>query len=167
MLQLKNILVPTDFSEPSMEATRYAIELARTFGATLHLLYVIDEPSFQIHGFGGYIPDRDEFEAFADTGLANWIPADDEEGLTILRRRALGKTYVRIVEDAREHDIDLIVMGTHGRSAITRGLLGSVAENVVRKASCPVLTVRPSDQAFARSEIDEATATESLNPSEA
>lgn len=148
MIRLRNILIPTDFSEPAMAATRHALELARPFHAKVHLLYVIDEPSFQIHGFGGYIPGREEFEAYGDAGLQNWIATEDEVGLEIVRAKEFGKTGDKIVEYAREHDIDVIVMGTHGRSPITRGLLGSVAENVVRHATCPVLTMHSDRHAF-------------------
>ncbi|MFK7818326.1 MAG: universal stress protein [Planctomycetaceae bacterium] len=158
MIRLQNILIPTDFSEPAMEATRHALELARPFRANVHLLYVIDEPSFQIHGFGGYIPGREEFEAFGDAGLTNWIAEEDEKGLNIIRAKEFGKTYKKIVDYAAEHDIDLVVMGTHGRSPITRGLLGSVAENVVRYAECPVLTVHPEGRSFVVSQ-DAASAT--------
>lgn len=158
MIELKNILIPTDFSEPAMAATQHALGLARPFRAKVHLLYVIDEPSFQIHGFGGYIPGREEFEAYGDAGLNNWISAEDEAGLKIVRVKEIGKTASKIVDYAREHDIDLIVMGTHGRSLITRGLLGSVAENVVRHAVCPVLTVHPDGHPFIEETNQQTTA---------
>lgn len=148
MIKLENILFPTDFSESSEPASRYALELARKFGATLHLLYVIDEPVMYMPAFGGYVPDRAEFEAYADAGLTNCISDDDAAGLQIVRRKAYGTPFVRIVEDARAHEIDLIVIGTHGRSAIPHLLLGSVAENVVRKSPCPVLSVRPDQHEF-------------------
>ena len=159
MIRLQNILVPTDFSEPAMAATQHALHLARTFGSTVHLLYVIDEPSFQIHGFGGYIPGREEFEAYGDTGLANWIEPDDEAGLTIIRAKEIGKTATKIVDYAKANEIDLVVMGTHGRSPVTRGLLGSVAENVVRNAPCPVMTIHPDVHPFAGAEDDQAVVT--------
>lgn len=158
MIRLKNILIPTDFSEPAMAATQHALELARPFGAKVHLLYVIDEPSFQIHGFGGYIPGREEFEAYGDAGLESWIATEDEEGVEIVRVKEFGKTADKIVDYARETDIDLVVMGTHGRSPITRGLLGSVAESVVRRANCPVLTIHPEGHPFIE-ESDRQTAT--------
>lgn len=148
MLQLKNMLIPTDFSESAMSATQHALALARPFGARVHLLYVIDEPSFQIHGFGGYIPGREEFEAYGDAGLRHWIEIEDEAGLEIVRAKEFGRTSAKIVEYAREQDIDIIVMGTNGRSPIMRGLLGSVAERVMRHAPCPVLTIHPDARRF-------------------
>ncbi len=148
MITLKNILVPTDFSEPSLHATRYALELARKFDATVHLLNVIEDPVFYSPTFGGYAPDKSELEAYAKTGLDNWIPEDEAEGLTIERRFVHGRAFLSILRDARSHEIDLIVIGTHGRGFTAHLLLGSVAEKVVRKAPCPVLTIRPEGYQF-------------------
>lgn len=149
MIEFKTILLPTDFSEPSLDATRYAIELARRFGATLHLLNVIEDPVFYLPIFDSSpLPSREEFEQFAQTRLDNWILPEDAAGLSIERRWAHGKPFVEIVRHAREHAVDLIVVGTHGRGPAAHMLLGSVAEKVVRKAPCPVLTVRPGDHEF-------------------
>ncbi len=162
MIRLQNILIPTDFSEPAMAATQHALHLAKTFRSTVHLLYVIDEPSFQIHGFGGYIPGREEFEAYGDTGLANWIDPEDERGVTVIRVKEIGKTATKIVDYARANEIDLVVMGTHGRSPVTRGLIGSVAESVVRHAPCPVLTIHPDGHPFVSEQDSQAIATTEL-----
>ncbi len=144
---MKKILLPTDFSEASTNPTRYAIEFARQFNATLHLLYVIEEPAFYAP-LGGYFPSREEWTAFADSGLENWISDEDAKGLTIVGDKVFGHPVTKISEYAKEHDIDMIVMGTHGRSALPHLLLGSVAENVVRHAPCPVFTVRPNQHEF-------------------
>ncbi|MFQ5733278.1 MAG: universal stress protein [Planctomycetaceae bacterium] len=142
MITLKTILCPTDFSEPSLAATRYALEFARTFDAALHLLYVIEDPMLFSPAFGGYAPNPDEFEAYAKTGLENWISPEDAGAVPIVRRWVHGRPFLGILRDAERHDVDLIVMGTHGRGFLPHILLGSVAERVVREASCPVLTVR-------------------------
>jgi len=147
MISLHNILLPTDFSEASISPTRYAIEFARKFNATLHLLYVIEEPAFYAP-LGGYFPSREEWTAFADSGLDNWIAEDDAVGLNIRRDKVFGHPVTQISEYAKTHEIDMIVMGTHGRSALPHLLLGSVAENVVRHAPCPVFTVRPDQHEF-------------------
>lgn len=146
-IKLKHILLPTDLSESSLPATQHALELARRFGSTLHLLYVVEEPVFYAP-LGGYFPNRNEWEAFADSGLQNWIADDDAEGLEIVRTRIFGHPISAITGYAKEHDIDLIVLGTHGRSALPHLVMGSVAENVVRLSPCPVLTVRPDQHQF-------------------
>jgi nucleotide-binding universal stress UspA family protein len=149
MIDLKNILLPTDFSETSLTATRYAIELAKRFSATLHLLHVIEDPGVYIAAFDSFpLPSPVEFETYAEERLENWVLPDDAAGLDIQRRWVHGVPFTQIIRDSRENDIDLIVLGTHGRSVISQLLLGSVAEKVVRKAPCSVLTVRPEGHQF-------------------
>lgn len=149
MTRLKNILLPVDLSEPCLYATRYALELAKSFGATLHLLHVIEDPILYSPAIGGYAPKPEDLETYAQTQLDNWIQPEDAGELDIQRRWVHGRAFVEIVRDAQAHDIHLIVMGTHGLGFTAHLLLGSVAEKVVRKAPCPVLTVRPSDFQFA------------------
>ncbi len=149
MINLKRILLPTDFSEPSLEATHYAVEFASRFGAELHLLNVIEDPVIYLPMFESYpLPSKDEFEQYARTRLENWILPDDVEKCIPQQHWVHGKPFVEILRFAKENDIDLIVIGTHGRGMAAHILLGSVAEKVVRKASCPVLTVRPGDHHF-------------------
>lgn len=142
MINLKNILLPTDFSEPGLVATHYAVDFARKFDSTLHLFHAI-EPIIYSPAFGGYVPEPADLETFVQTELDNWITDEGAADLEIKRRWAHGPPFVSILRYAREHDIDLIVMGTHGRGFTAHLLLGSVAEKVVRKSPCPVLTVRP------------------------
>lgn len=149
MIQLKNILLPVDLSEPSLHATRYALELAKNFGATLHLLHVIEDPVLYSPAIGGYAPKPEDLEVYTQTQLDNWIQPEDAGELVIERRWMHGQAFLGILRDAQQHDIDLIVMGTHGRGFTAHLLLGSVAEKVVRKAPCPVLTVRPSEFLYA------------------
>jgi nucleotide-binding universal stress UspA family protein len=149
MIQLKNILMPTDFSEPSLAATAYAVELAVQFGAKLHLLNVIEDPVVYLPMFESYpLPAREEFEQYSQTRLENWLLPEDAERCNVEYRWVHGTPFISILQDAKEHEIDLIVLGTHGRGVAAHLLLGSVAEKVVRKASCPVLTVRPSGHQF-------------------
>lgn len=149
MLELKNILLPTDFSEPSLTATRYALELARRFSSTLHMLHVIESPGIYVPIFESYpLPSNEEFEKYAQERLENWILPEDAEGLEIRRRWVHGVPFAEIVREAKELPADLIVMGTHGRNAVAQMLLGSVAEKVVRKAPCAVLTIRPELHQF-------------------
>ena len=149
MISLKNLLVPTDFSEHSLVAAEYGVELAGRFGAKLHLLHVIEEPVATIPLLEIYgAPSKEEYEAAAQAMLDNWPLPDGAEEIEVERRLHHGTPFVHILHDARDHDIDLIVMGSHGRGLVAHLLLGSVAEKVVRKASCPVLTIRPEGHQF-------------------
>ncbi len=149
MIEVKNILLPVDFSEPSLAATGYGVEFARRFDATLHLIHVIQDPVVYVPIFESYpLPSKDEFEKYAQTRLDNWILPEDAETCKITRYWMHGDPHVETLKYAREHNIDMIVLGTHGRGAIAHLLLGSVAEKIVRSAPCPVLTVRPEGHQF-------------------
>ncbi|MCH9656302.1 MAG: universal stress protein, partial [Planctomycetes bacterium] len=144
MIEMKKILIPTDFSETSQAATQYAVELAKKFDAKIYLLHVIEDPIVYMPMFESYaMPPKEDFESFAETRLDNWILDDDKGELEMETKWVHGNPFVDILKFAKKEDVDLIVVGTHGRSFTAHLLLGSVAEKVVRKASCPVLTVRP------------------------
>ena len=139
----KQILVPTDLSEGAERALDYACELARAIGARIHLLNVIGIPALGVPELG---------VALTST-MIDQLVVDNQTALDELARThctaTLGQVLVRtgdardvINQTAKELDIDLIVMGTHGRRGISRALLGSIAETVVRSAPCAVLTVR-------------------------
>ena len=141
------ILVPTDFSEPSEAALDYARVLAGKFGASLHLLHVFDAPlAAGAVSPEGFIAESPEVHArlFEDarTRLQRRITATDRNQYGAKTEIVTGSSPESIVNYARERGIDLIVMGTHGRTGIAHVLLGSVAERLVRTAPCPVLTVR-------------------------
>jgi nucleotide-binding universal stress UspA family protein len=147
MIALQNILVPHDFSETSEAAMRYGIELARTFGAKLHILHVSEKARFEM---------ATEFPLGLDMSLEDAIR---ERLAKIMRSREQlelkptflvlsGAPYVEIVRYANDHAINLIVMGTHGRGPVAHAVMGSVAEKVVRSATCPVLTVRHPEREF-------------------
>lgn len=146
MIALKSILLPTDFSDPSGTALTYARAFAETFGASLHLMHVIDEALF----FAWEAPPlaREDIEASARNQLDKLLPGVDRERLDARLVLRTGSPFVEIVRYAREQRVDLIVMGTHGRGPIAHMLMGSVAEKVVRKAPCPVLTVRHPEHEF-------------------
>lgn len=149
MIELRNILLPTDFSEPSLKATEYALSLAHRFDATLHLMHVIEDPVVYLPMFESYpLPTKQQFETYAQDRLENWIADDDGEGLKIEIEWRHGKPHIEVIDYASDNRIDLIILGTHGRGAAAHLLLGSVAEKVVRKAPCPVLTVHPSGKQF-------------------
>lgn len=158
MIRLKTILVPTDFSECSDAAIRYGAALAEAFGASLQLLSVVHDPysrPWAAEGFAAPIADlMADWEAEARRRLAECIPPGAESRTTLVT--AVGAPQAEIVRYAAEHDVDLIVLGTHGRGPIGHLLLGSVAERVVRSAPCPVLTVRHPQHEF----VTEVPATE-------
>jgi nucleotide-binding universal stress UspA family protein len=141
----KNILVPTDLSEGAEQALDYACELARTLGAQIHLLNVIGIPALGVPELGVALT----ASMIDDLVVGN---QDALDRLASTRATQMGQVMVRtgdardvINQTAKELGVDLIVMGTHGRRGISRALLGSVAENVVRTAPCAVLTVRLRD----------------------
>lgn len=153
MMLLKKILVATDFSEPSDAALAYGRELARTFQASLTVLNVVDNVA--TIGYGGdgiaYVDPswQAQVEASAREQLDAIISVEDREQLraeTVVR--ASKAPAAAIVDFARDTNVDLIVMGTHGRGGMAHLLMGSVAERVVRTAPCPVLTVRHPEHEF-------------------
>lgn len=148
MIKLKKILVPVDFSRFSTKALQYGQELAGKFHAELHLVHAFETVPI-MNGDGLYFPSdiADQEEASATAALDEQkvnVPDD----VNVVRELKGGHPFVEIVRYAKENDIGLIVMGTHGRGAIAHMLLGSVAEKVVRKAPCPVLVVRDEEHEF-------------------
>jgi universal stress protein A len=150
------ILVPTDFSETADTALGYAKNLARSLGASLHLVHVFTDP----YAPATYVPEvyapvppeaRQRALEAAHQRLAERL--DPEEEARFHGSRAVvrgGLTAMQIGRYATDNSIDLIVMGTHGHRGVAHLLLGSVAEHVVRTAPCPVLTVRAEVAASAR-----------------
>lgn len=148
MIQLERILLATDFSENSAFATNYACALTDKFNAELHVLNVI--PPMPLHTTGNsLLPRYLEAERVAATeGIAAAIDSQWEEGKAVIRELREGTPFVEIIRYAKENAVDLIVMGTHGHTGLDHVLIGSVAERVVQKAPCPVLTVRPEGHHF-------------------
>lgn len=152
-IEFKRILFPTDFSDLAMVALRQARELAATFHSELHCLYVVDEAYQYWSAMGpesipvGPPPEdmielgQKRMEQFRGEHLGGLEP----EAVTSV---TLGRPFSEIIAYARQKQIDLIVMGTHGRGAIAHMLLGSTTEKVVRKASCAVMTVRSPEHDF-------------------
>lgn len=150
-IQIRRILLPTDFSPCSDAAVKYACELATRFDAQLHILHTLEiHPSLTPEfGMGLVLPQYlKESRAAADKLLAAVLDPKWAADRTVVRTVVEGSPRVEIVRYAREHDIDLIVLSTHGRTGLPHVILGSVAENVVRTAPCPVLTVRPKGHQF-------------------
>jgi universal stress protein A len=151
MIRLQKILLPTDFSNYSAAATKYACELATKFDAELHLLHTLEThlASTPAFGMGLALPKYiNESRAAAEKALAGVLDPKWSEGRTVIQAVVEGSPKVEIIQYARKHNIDLIVLATHGRTGLSHVLMGSVAETVVRTAPCPVLTVRPEGHQF-------------------
>lgn len=148
MITLKNILVATDFSEPAEVATDYGQDLARAYGATLHVMHVIEDMlAFYAPELGFALPAIEQnIEAAVQRDLAAMHPPGDDSFKTVVVRAA--NVSHAITQYATGNAIDLIIVGTHGRGAVSRMLMGSVAERVVRTAPCPVLTVHAHERDF-------------------
>jgi universal stress protein A len=145
--RIARVLVPTDFSAASDEALDYARTLAEGFGASLYLLHVVEDRSLGggliSEAYLGVSPDaRAAAWADAQARLAHRITDHDRQALPARSEIVCGETATTIVDYADTLHIDLIVMGTHGRTGLAHILIGSVAETVLRTAACPVLTVR-------------------------
>jgi len=139
MIPFKTILFATDFSPASRVAFETASALARDYKARLVALHVIEPVQMGFSEFTNYIgPEEDKGQAMASLSA---IKAPSPM-VTIEYRLLEGDPATVIVETAQVTDADLIVMGTHGRAGLTRLVMGSVAEDVLRRAACPVLTVR-------------------------
>ncbi|MBT8381325.1 MAG: universal stress protein [Ignavibacteriaceae bacterium] len=150
-LEIKKVLIPIDFSDYSKSALRYAINFAKCFKAEMHLIYVVEPviypPDFSMGQIA--IPSvnaewderaKDELSKLAKEEIPN-----DVKSKTIIKT---GKPFLEIIETAAEEDIDLIIISTHGHSGVEHILFGSTAEKVVRKAPCPVLTLREPVKGF-------------------
>jgi nucleotide-binding universal stress UspA family protein len=148
MIKLEKVLYPTDFSEASENAQRYAISFAKAFGAKLYLLSV-NQPFNMAFLDPLIVHDLDaNREAAVQENLDRLRAEIAQQEIEVEAEMRRGSTSLEIVSFAKEKEIDLIIMGTHGWSGLDHVLMGSTAEVVVRKAPCPVLTVRPAVHDF-------------------
>lgn len=147
-MQIRSILLPTDFSECGNYALSYAASLARTFDASIICVHVI-EPMVPTVGYSGMsepMPIADiteQLEDSAERELPKLAECDECSGLTIEEVIVHGEAASEIVRVAKDRNVDLIVVSSHGRTGLGRILFGSTAEAVVRHAPCPVLVVKP------------------------
>ena len=137
---ISEILVPMDFSECSMRALQFATRIAASSDARLHLLAVCDDPILMAHTTGQSF--RDEYTETVSGKFADLIDADLRERFRPVMTVRVGTAYHEIETYAEENGIELIVMGTIGRSPLADILLGSVASHVIHNACCPVLTIK-------------------------
>jgi universal stress protein A len=141
------ILVPIDFSEYTDDIVKYAIEIAQKFGSAIHLIHVI--PNMD------YFTPYESFMAAENMmtvqkGVEVEVQRDLEkvaagiEGIPVTKVVRTGVSFVEIVDYVKSEHVDLVIMATHGRGGLEHIIIGSVAEKVVRKSPCPVLTIRPA-----------------------
>ena len=148
MMEIKTILVPTDFSDHSREAIQTAIGLAKTLGARVHLTHVLHNP-VQIGATGQVAIPQDLWGQMRDAAARKLEKASQtvsSEGIEVETQLTEGVNAQSIVELAKKIEADLIVMGTRGLSGLKHVMLGSVAERTVRLAPCPVMTVKAHEE---------------------
>lgn len=149
MLAITNVLVATDFSDASDAALAFGKGIADAFSSSIHLIHVLEDLSANAWTTEVYVAAmpgvHEELERQARERLGQALTADEQARYRARAVLRVGSPFVEIIKYARDEHIDLIVLGTHGRGAIAHMLLGSVAERVVRKSPCPVLTVRPQE----------------------
>ena len=151
MIDLKNILFPTDFSDFSGYAASFAVAFAGDYGAKLHVLHVVEPPLGMPETFVLMSSDEelgDKARELARKELETAATPETVKELEYEFTCLKGKPFVEIIKFAKDKKIDMIVMGTHGRSAVETAVLGSTTEKVVRKAPCPVFTVRRPGHRF-------------------
>ncbi len=151
-MNIKNILCPTDFSVHSNAAIEVAITLARAFGAKVHFVHSVLSSSEYTEGYP-HVREQIDAERRLATERLDLV---NPQGIEFERQVLSGVPWKEIVDYASQQSIDLIVMATHGRTGLTRFLMGSFAEEVLRHAPCPVLTLKtqikqPDDKRVARS----------------
>jgi nucleotide-binding universal stress UspA family protein len=151
VIKLKKLLVPTDFSESARHALTYGTSFAREYGAELTLLHVVENLTV------GYASDLfpvpmaevfQEISGYAKAELAKLAEVTREKDVAVVEQVVQGKPSAEIIRFAQEQKIDMIVLGTHGKGMLDQALFGSTTERVVRRAPCPVLTVRLAEHEF-------------------
>ena len=152
MIDLHRILVPTDFSKSSLNALKYAIAFADKFGAQLFLLHVLRDLALFVPDMVTVVPpiapSLEQLTAGVRGALERLVEEHQLRRFNVCTEIREGTAFSEIIRFAREAEIDLIIMATHGHTGLTHMLLGSVTEKVVRKAPCPVLTVRDPEHEF-------------------
>ena len=151
MIAMQKIVVPTDFSEYSKKSLRYAVEFARNFRAEILLIYVIEPIAYPADFSFGQIalPNMEtELRQRAEAQLQRLIEAEIQDQIVARFSVRSGKPSTEIVQLAAEENADLIIIATHGHGGLEHVLFGSTAERVIRKAPCPVLSIREKEKDF-------------------
>ena len=146
-MDIRTILIPVDFSSHSLKALEQAVELAKSFGASIHLLHCYPVNAAGISPYGLVLPGdfNREFRDTAARKLSEWREKATAEGVAVEETLTPMFPSEAISTTAQECAADLIVMGTRGLTGLKHVMLGSVAERTIRTAPCPVLTVKVDD----------------------
>ena len=150
-VNLKKILVPQDFSEYSLHALKYAVTFAELFKSELIVLHIVEPIVYPADfSFGQVsIPAmEEEIRKHSEEQLNELVEREIPAGIKATPMIRVGKPFIEIVEVAKGENADLIVISSHGRTGMDHVLFGSTADKVVRKAPCPVLTIRPHEHEF-------------------
>jgi nucleotide-binding universal stress UspA family protein len=151
VIRLQKVLVPTDFSDSARKALVYGVSFAKEYGSEVVLLHVVETLAV------GYASDLfpvpmaevfQEISGYARKELGELAAEARAKGVGVRELVVQGKPSAEILRVAKEQDVDMIVLGTHGKGVLDQALFGSTTERVVRKAPCPVLTVRPVEHEF-------------------
>ena len=152
MIKLAKILYPTDFSDLSLSALKYAKSFSQQYDTALHCLHVVDEAYQYWLAMGPdgvpLGPSTSQMVTTAEEQMRQFVSEHLSDCGKLITNVVSGRPFVEIVRYAHQQTIDLIVIATHGRTGISHVLMGSVAERVVRKSPCPVLTVRSPEHEF-------------------
>lgn len=141
-MNVKRILVPIDYSEGSEAAVRYAASLATEYDAELHVVHVYEPPAPYVNaGFAAAsLPETEEMNEAQERAQLDKV--QPPTSVAVYRELLVGTPIDELVEYVEQNGVDLVVMGTHGRTGLERLLMGSVAEGLVRRAPCAVLTIK-------------------------
>ena len=154
MLKINKVMVPTDFSQESLKALRYATEFASSLlAAEILVVHVMEPPVYPAMNFAGAanVPSfYDELRQACAERLDKLVKDEIPEGIEARAIMRDGRPFAELVETAGEEEVDLIIVATHGHTGHKHLMLGSTAEKIVRTAPCPVLTVRDSEREFVR-----------------
>lgn len=150
-VKIDRIVCPVDFSESSDYALQHAVEFARMFEAQLVVLHVVEAPFLPSYAMAG-VPDLslplEQIQEGARSGLQAIVEECRKKYEDVEQELVTGTAFLEIISYAKEQEVDLIVLGTHGRTGLSHIIIGSVAEKVVRKSPCPVLTIRHPEKEF-------------------
>lgn len=165
-ISIRNILVPTDFSKASKAALQYAMMIAEKAGAKLHLLHIVRLPMTSPRPATPWVSLENQMHLQAELAqqrLSAELPANWRHDQRAFVQAVMGFEVEEIIGYADKHEVDLIVMGTNGRTGLSHFLLGSVAEKVVRLSHCPVMTTRATEESL-NEQVPQSTITPTITP---
>ncbi len=148
MFKIHTILCPVDFSDASRKAVQYAKEFASSMGSVVHLLNVVEPRPMAVDITLNYVPLEEDFEQAAEEDLQIIVQEFQLAGLKVESSIEIGNPSDVILDKSQDLDVNLLIMGSHGKKGLSRLIMGSVAETVVRKANCPVLIVKAEEKEF-------------------